>query len=165
MRYHSLREAGWQSGHAAVCNTVYAGSIPTPASRTEKGLARGLLFIYFPACLLLIYKDPHLILAHSLVMGARSPEAYQAQHESEHYEGVCFRVESFNRVIKIFSIQRPSSKLSMNASSSFRTRDAALFFSLFSIRVTVALDAPSSLANSRIILSSSGWILSSVAAS
>ena len=24
--------AGWQSGHAAVCNTVYAGSIPTPAS-------------------------------------------------------------------------------------------------------------------------------------
>ena len=30
--YHLLREAGWQSGHAAVCNTVYAGSIPTPAS-------------------------------------------------------------------------------------------------------------------------------------
>ena len=24
--------AGWQSGYAAVCNTVYAGSIPTPAS-------------------------------------------------------------------------------------------------------------------------------------
>ena len=26
--------AGWQSGYAAVCNTVYAGSIPTPASIT-----------------------------------------------------------------------------------------------------------------------------------
>lgn len=24
--------AGWQSGHAADCNSVYAGSIPTPAS-------------------------------------------------------------------------------------------------------------------------------------
>ena len=24
--------AGWQSGYAAVCNIVYAGSIPTPAS-------------------------------------------------------------------------------------------------------------------------------------
>ena len=25
--------AGWQSGHAADCNSVYAGSIPTPASK------------------------------------------------------------------------------------------------------------------------------------
>ena len=32
LSYHLPREAGWQSGHAAVCNTVYAGSIPTPAS-------------------------------------------------------------------------------------------------------------------------------------
>jgi hypothetical protein len=24
--------AGWQSGHAADCKSVYAGSIPTPAS-------------------------------------------------------------------------------------------------------------------------------------
>ena len=27
-------QAGWQSGHAAACKAVYAGSIPTPASRT-----------------------------------------------------------------------------------------------------------------------------------
>ena len=26
--------AGWQSGHAAACKAVYAGSIPTPASTT-----------------------------------------------------------------------------------------------------------------------------------
>ena len=26
--------AGWQSGHAADCKSVYAGSIPTPASIT-----------------------------------------------------------------------------------------------------------------------------------
>ena len=25
--------AGWQNGHAADCNSVYAGSIPTPASK------------------------------------------------------------------------------------------------------------------------------------
>ncbi len=25
-------KAGWQSGHAAACKAVYAGSIPTPAS-------------------------------------------------------------------------------------------------------------------------------------
>ena len=25
--------AGWQSGHAAACKAVYAGSIPTPASK------------------------------------------------------------------------------------------------------------------------------------
>lgn len=90
---------------------------------------------------------------------------HRAQHESERHEGACFRAECLDRVIKIFSTQSSSSRLSMNASSSFRTRDAALFFSLFSIRVTLALDAPSSLANSLIILSSSGWILSSVAAS
>ena len=27
--------AGWQSGHAADCNSVNAGSIPTPASKGE----------------------------------------------------------------------------------------------------------------------------------
>ena len=27
--------AGWQSGHAAACKAVYAGSIPTPASITH----------------------------------------------------------------------------------------------------------------------------------
>ena len=26
-------KAGWQSGHAADCNSAYAGSIPTPASK------------------------------------------------------------------------------------------------------------------------------------
>ncbi len=26
------KRAGWQSGYAADCNSVYAGSIPTPAS-------------------------------------------------------------------------------------------------------------------------------------
>jgi hypothetical protein len=30
-----LREARWQSGHAAACKAVYAGSIPTLASRTS----------------------------------------------------------------------------------------------------------------------------------
>ena len=28
--------AGWQSGHAADCNSVYAGSIPTSASNLVK---------------------------------------------------------------------------------------------------------------------------------
>ena len=28
--------AGWQSGHAAACKAVDAGSIPTPASRIER---------------------------------------------------------------------------------------------------------------------------------
>ena len=28
--------AGWQSGHAAACKAVYAGSIPTSASIAEK---------------------------------------------------------------------------------------------------------------------------------
>ena len=28
--------AGWQSGHAAACKAVYAGSIPTPASKFKK---------------------------------------------------------------------------------------------------------------------------------
>src|SRR5207244_1797870 len=27
--------AGWQSGHAAACKAVYAGSIPTPASKAH----------------------------------------------------------------------------------------------------------------------------------
>ncbi len=32
---HSTRiQAGWQSGYAADCNSVYAGSIPTPASNS-----------------------------------------------------------------------------------------------------------------------------------
>ena len=30
MRAHT--RAGWQSGYAAACKAVYAGSIPTPAS-------------------------------------------------------------------------------------------------------------------------------------
>ena len=28
--------AGWQSGYAADCNSVYAGSIPTPASKSRE---------------------------------------------------------------------------------------------------------------------------------
>ena len=32
--------AGWQSGHAADCNSVNAGSIPTPASKGELHCAR-----------------------------------------------------------------------------------------------------------------------------
>ncbi len=28
--------AGWQSGHAAACKAVYAGSIPTPASKLKR---------------------------------------------------------------------------------------------------------------------------------
>ena len=35
--------AGWQSGYAAVCNIVYAGSIPTPASIIP--------FVTLPCCL------------------------------------------------------------------------------------------------------------------
>ena len=31
---HRFPMAGWQSGHAAACKAVYAGSIPTPASIT-----------------------------------------------------------------------------------------------------------------------------------
>ena len=31
--------AGWQSGYAAACKAVYAGSIPTPASRKMRSLA------------------------------------------------------------------------------------------------------------------------------
>ena len=30
--------AGWQSGHAAACKAVYAGSIPTPASKSPCAL-------------------------------------------------------------------------------------------------------------------------------
>jgi hypothetical protein len=33
-------KAGWQSGHAADCNSVNAGSIPTPASISTKALVR-----------------------------------------------------------------------------------------------------------------------------
>ena len=36
--YTSQPSAGWQSGYAAVCNTVYAGSIPTPASTISRAL-------------------------------------------------------------------------------------------------------------------------------
>jgi hypothetical protein len=32
--------AGWQSGHAAACKAVDAGSIPTPASNTINPLER-----------------------------------------------------------------------------------------------------------------------------
>ncbi len=45
--------AGWQSGHAADCNSVYAGSIPTPASiflaivhPTFQSIAKHLLYTY-----------------------------------------------------------------------------------------------------------------------
>ena len=31
-KYSIVPAAGWQSGHAAACKAVYAGSIPTPAS-------------------------------------------------------------------------------------------------------------------------------------
>ena len=34
--------AGWQSGHAAACKAVYAGSIPTPASI--------LIVVHFGSC-------------------------------------------------------------------------------------------------------------------
>jgi hypothetical protein len=34
------RKAGWQSGYAADCNSVYAGSIPTPASISKAFLFR-----------------------------------------------------------------------------------------------------------------------------
>ena len=34
----SEAKAGWQSGHAADCNSAYAGSIPTPASNIEIGV-------------------------------------------------------------------------------------------------------------------------------
>jgi hypothetical protein len=37
---HFAALAGWQSGYAAVCNTVYAGSIPTPASSIFSRLKR-----------------------------------------------------------------------------------------------------------------------------
>jgi hypothetical protein len=40
-RSHSgarIHPAGWQSGHAAACKAVYAGSIPTPASNQFKQL-------------------------------------------------------------------------------------------------------------------------------
>ena len=33
--------AGWQSGYAAACKAVYAGSIPTPASILNKELGEG----------------------------------------------------------------------------------------------------------------------------
>ena len=35
-----LAKAGWQSGHAAACKAVYAGSIPTPASISFVSSAR-----------------------------------------------------------------------------------------------------------------------------
>ena len=35
----SSSRAGWQSGHAAACKAVYAGSIPTPASKCFNGSA------------------------------------------------------------------------------------------------------------------------------
>ena len=31
--------AGWQSGYAAACKAVYAGSIPTPASNFQRAAA------------------------------------------------------------------------------------------------------------------------------
>jgi hypothetical protein len=41
---HAL--AGWQSGHAAACKAVYAGSIPTSASNANKKSAHVALFLY-----------------------------------------------------------------------------------------------------------------------
>jgi hypothetical protein len=40
-QWRAIPQAGWQSGHAAACKAVYAGSIPTPASisRNIDGLA------------------------------------------------------------------------------------------------------------------------------
>ncbi len=39
--------AGWQSGHAAACKAVYAGSIPTPASKMrEKSPESSGLFLF-----------------------------------------------------------------------------------------------------------------------
>jgi hypothetical protein len=35
-------KARWQSGHAAACKAVYAGSIPTLASNNSQGGAPGL---------------------------------------------------------------------------------------------------------------------------
>lgn len=34
LKIYRWARAGWQSGHAAACKAVYAGSIPTPASKT-----------------------------------------------------------------------------------------------------------------------------------
>ena len=41
--------AGWQSGYAAACKAVDAGSIPTPASKSFNGLALSLslTFVFF----------------------------------------------------------------------------------------------------------------------
>jgi hypothetical protein len=36
--------AGWQSGYAAACKAVDAGSIPTPASSSKVGLAQSEYF-------------------------------------------------------------------------------------------------------------------------
>ena len=43
-------KAGWQSGYAADCNSVYAGSIPTPASNFLwfKSLSSGAEALHFP---------------------------------------------------------------------------------------------------------------------
>jgi hypothetical protein len=43
--------AGWQSGHAAACKAVYAGSIPTSASiaKYEEAPLRRFFFVRFSA--------------------------------------------------------------------------------------------------------------------
>src|SRR5690606_10895699 len=43
----------WQSGYAADCNSVYAGSIPTPASTFRLPRSRLPTFTPFPAIVLL----------------------------------------------------------------------------------------------------------------
>ncbi len=41
-RFHLLvPAAGWQSGYAAACKAVYAGSIPTPASSMRRAARPG----------------------------------------------------------------------------------------------------------------------------
>lgn len=39
-------EAGWQSGYAADCKSVYAGSIPTSASINKETVSASLRFFY-----------------------------------------------------------------------------------------------------------------------
>tara|TARA_A100001011_G_scaffold386157_1_gene461458 strand:+ start:928 stop:1068 length:141 start_codon:yes stop_codon:yes gene_type:complete len=40
--------AGWQSGHAAACKAVYAGSIPASASKLETHFKRPHILMIMP---------------------------------------------------------------------------------------------------------------------
>jgi hypothetical protein len=42
------RKAGWQSGHAAACKAVYAGSIPTPASIKHTSRTECVFLVAYP---------------------------------------------------------------------------------------------------------------------